>query len=185
MALTAGSTGISFGAGSGGVTLEVSHIFDPIRVYTSDKRTVGNARIRQFVDASYSTDEEMFDWSANASARGVPYAMRMIPDATLWGKWTLKPYPVPDRDYLLAVSYLEQPADINTSSGGDSTRPVYPNDETMIAAVRAAIHGYKHEHDVAQVVKDDLDRMRFADKVKYGQAQGIGDKTLLDSQVFR
>lgn len=179
VALGAGVSSISFGAGST-VTEEIQHIFDPIKVYSSDKRTLGIARIRQLQDGSLYSDEDLIDGTETGN-RGLPYAMRARPDDTLWGKWTLAPYPVADRNYLLKIEYLIQPADISA----DATVPIYPADATMIQAVKVDTLNYMHQWEVYGMEKQALDDMRGSDKVKYGSVMGINDKLTLDAGVFR
>lgn len=179
VALNAGVTSISFGAGSS-IAEEVQHIFDPVKVYTADKRTLGIARIRQLMDGSLYQDEDLIDWS-QAGNRALPYWMRIRPDDTLWGKWTLLPYPVADNNYLLKIEYLIQPADISS----DSTKPIYPNDETMVQAVKVDTLNYMHLFEPYALEKQILNEMRTADKVKYGSVMGINDRLTLDQGVFR
>lgn len=178
VALGAGVTSIPFGAGST-LTEEVQHIFDPVKIYTSDKRTVGIARIRQLLDGSLYGDEDLTDWTTGP--RGLPYAMRVRPDETLWGKWTLLPYPVADQNYLLKLEYLIQPADISS----DVTKPLYPADQTMIQAVKVDTLNYMHKFQEYALEKQILDEMRTADKIQYGSVMGINDKLTLDGGVFR
>lgn len=180
VALTAGTTTISFGAGSSGVTDEVQHIFDPIKVYSSDKRTLGIMRLRQLLDGSLFNDEDLIDWTQPGN-RALPYAFRASPDPTLWGKWTIAPYPVADTNYLLKVQYLLQPSDISD----DAARPIYPNDQTMIQAVKVDTLNYMHAYDAYGAEMNILDQMRTADKVMYGSVMGINDKMTLDGGVFR
>lgn len=179
VSLTAGTTSISFGAGST-ETLEVQHIFDPIKVYSSDKRTLGIARIRQLEDGSLYSDEDLIDWS-QTNNRGLPHAMRVRPDTSVWGKWTLLPYPVADNNYLLKIEYLVQPADISS----DATVPIYPNDQTMIQAVKVDTLNFMHMFEQYALEKQILEDMRTSDKIKYGQVMGINDKLTLDGGVFR
>lgn len=180
LSLPSGTTSLLFGAGST-ETLEVPHIFDPIRIYTSDKSMRENVRVRQWTDGDAWTDEDL---QASTDV-GLPRVVRLLPSNASWGKWTLRPYPTPDRDYLLKLRYLIQPADIDTTSGGDSTVPIYPNDETMIQAVKTAAFKYMREDELAQSEQQRLDALKQGDKVRYGVVNGINDRTDLDSQVFR
>jgi hypothetical protein len=183
IALGSGATSIDLGNGNSGEALEIQHIFDPIRVYTSDKKTIGFARCRQLNDATLYTDEDLVDWSS--SGKGIPYAMRLRPSNTVWGTWTLKPFPAPDKAYLLAVDYLVQPADMDVTSAGDALVPVYPSDETLVQALKCKVLEYQHDYDKLQFDLQILDSLKQGDKVRYGVVQGINDKTPLDSSVFR
>src|SRR5512146_1424728 len=123
-----GTQSLSVGAGSGGVTLAIQRVFDPFYFSTSDYSTRGTGRIRNLTGGSMDTDEAVFN---PTTARGIPQLIKVRADETTWGKWTLIPYPVPDRDYLISCDYLEQPADLTS----DSQVPQYPNDKTMVQMV--------------------------------------------------
>lgn len=176
LALGAGVTSLSFGNGST-EALEVPRIFDPIKVYTSDYRSKGKARIRQMVESDVDHDATYND---PAQGRGIPTTFKIRADNTLWGKWTLYPWPVPDKAYLLGLEYLIQPADL--SSG--SSVPIYPSDETMILAVM--VKGLEHMKEIEQYAlkKGELREQVINDRLRYGSAEGVNEDQLLDDGVF-
>ena len=91
IALASGTTSLPFGNGST-ETLEVKHIYDPIYVYRSDYSYQGPARIREFLD--HAPDEVMSNPATNI---GPPAMFRVVPSNSIWGTWSLKPNPIPDR----------------------------------------------------------------------------------------
>ena len=184
IAWSAGTTSIDVGAGSNGVTLEIQRIFSPVAFRTSDYSTRGRAHVRQLVESATSLDDVLRDPS---TSRGLPQQLFALPYPGTWGKYTLKPDVVPDRDLLLAFDYLCMPADIDTSTPGDSTVPLYPNDETMMHMLYAV-----------QILNDEgADSMEYAEAMKsvsnkiladtdlFGSTTGVNDSLDLDPDVFR
>jgi hypothetical protein len=177
IALAAGTTSLSFGAGST-ETLEVPRIFDPIKVYTAAYTGKGVARIRQIIESDVDHDAVFND---TTQGRGIPTTMKIQPDASLWGKWTLRPWPVPDKAYLLGIEYLIQPADISNTA----LVPMYPNDRTMILAVEAEALNHMHEAELAMAKFSALQQAVVQDRLRYGSAEGINEDQSLDDSVFR
>lgn len=179
LALAAGAASISFGAGAT-VTPEVQRIIDPIFVYDSTYTTKARSRIRQLTSGDLLEDETI---NNPAIWRGLPTTFKVRADPTLWGKWTLVPIPIPDRNYLLTFDYLHQPADV----AADATVPIYPNDRTMIQAVFSETLKYANGADdpAYQQALDVLGAMTIDDRVKYGVVPGTNDVVQLDQSIFR
>lgn len=178
ISLAAGTTSLSVGAGSNGVTLEIQRILDPIRVGDSTYSTKKDARIVALVNGPQDYDENLND---PALTRGLPDRFKIRADSSLWGKWTLIPYPVPDKAYRIYLDYLEQPADISA----DATVPLYPNDRTMIQAVLVDALQYMDEGNRYQAELEILGSMVVDDRAKYGEVMGTNDQMGLDPGVFR
>lgn len=181
VALAQGTADLEFGNGSGGESLAVAHIYDPIRIYTSSKSVRDNVRVATILGGDPTNDPDMQD----DSTRGKPQEVRIYPSNTAWGTWTLRFYATPDRAYLLALDYIIQPDDIDESSTGDDEVPLYPNDETMIQAVKCAVMDHMHKHEELAAERDRLETLKAGDKVRYGMSIGNGDKIQLDSRTFR
>lgn len=184
LALTAGLTTVSVGNGSSSITAEIKKILDPIYVYDSTYSTKCRARIRQLTGGDVYFDETV---NNPATWRGLPTQFKVKADTALWGKWSLIPMPFPDRDYLATFDYIETPANIDVSSSGDSTIPIYPNDRTMIQAVVSETCKYAYGSDSPQfaAAMDLLSSMVVDDRMKFGQVHGTNDLVQLDSDTFR
>lgn len=176
LALSAGSTSLNVG-GTGDITNLILRIYDPIYVYSSDRSTRMVARIRELLDGPLGMDENAINTS---SARGVPSSFKVRSQALAFGRWTLIPYPVPDRDLLLAFDYQIQPPTLASTS----TIPPYPNDRTMVQAVKAFACDYAKRPE-AQRELDVLASMVVDDRDKFGQVPGTNDMEALDGGVFR
>jgi hypothetical protein len=176
VALAAGTTSLTVGVGSGGITPEIRKILAPIGVYRSDYSYKGKAPLIQ-VDNNYDTlDERMMNTTL---WRGAPTTFRVRMTAGTFGQWQLKPRPVPDRDYLLTFDYLEIPANLSTN-----TAPLYPGDETMVFAIaaRAVLHMHGADSPKFQSFTAEVGAKVARDKGKYlVQDDGV----FLDGAVFR
>lgn len=177
VALGTGVQSLTLGAGAGGVTLEIARILDPLFIYSSGYTKQGRVRVRN-ITGGYPADDEIIN--NPVTNIGQPAQCKVRADTTLWGKWVLWFTPVPNADYLLAIDYIVQPADI----AADATVPIYPNDRTMIQAVLA--DAYQHQdderyNDALQV----LASMVVDDRVKYGEVAGTNDVIGLDPSTFR
>lgn len=183
LSLVTGATSVAVGGGSGGVTLGIQKILQPILVYNSTNTTRFKADIQQLTGGGVEWDETV---NPSATWRGIPQKFKVQQRST-WGSWDLIPAPFPDKDYLLTFYYLAQPADIDTTSSGDSTVPIYPNDRTMIQACMAQTLLYKEGADDSsyRAALDVLDAQVINDRVKYGAVPGDNDLVQLDSSVFR
>lgn len=180
VSLASGATSLSFGAGAI-VTPEVKRILTPVFIYDSAYTTAKRVSVRTLTGGELVEDETVNNPSNNI---GAPARFKVRADTSLWGKWLLIPTPVPDRTYLLAIDYIVQPADISTTTDV----PLYPNDRTMIQAMKHAALDYLKEAD-APAALDVLASMVIDDRVKYGEVTGTNDQLGslmgLDTGYFR
>jgi hypothetical protein len=177
VALVTGTQSLSVGAGSGGITLRVLRIIDPIWVYSSDYSTRVRARVLPITQSALEWDETINDPTRNL---GVPTRFKIRTDETTFFKWSLIPTPVPDRDLLLALDYLCIPAQLT----GDSQVPWYPNDRTIRQAIKVAALAYMKRADELQGEREMLKSFVTEDKVKYGEIPGTNDQLGLDPATF-
>lgn len=177
IALASGATSFSFGNGAT-EALEVARIFDPLSVYASDYSVNQQARIKQFTDHIPSTDEAL---NNPATLRGIPNEFRMSPSNTVWGTWTLRPSPIPDRALLIALDCLIQPADLSA----DNLVPIYPNDETLIQLVVVGALQWNDEPEKYQLENGRLDNLMVGDRLRYGSVPGINDQWGLDVATYK
>lgn len=175
--LAAGATSLAVGGGNNGITEQVQRLYDPVYVYTADKKSRALARIRSVIAGPVDMDESVLNPSDN---RGMPQYFKVRPYDNVWGTWQLEPYPYADQSYSLAFDYLIQPADITS----DATVPIYPNDQTMIQAVVAWASRYM-KLDGASGELELLSAMGSDDRLKYGEVPGINDQLQLDGASFR
>ncbi len=179
VALAAGTTVLTVGVGQNGITPEIKEINEPIGVYDSAYSTNVKAKIVSIDNNWSATDERMMNTTL---WRGVPREFRVRMTAGTFGQWKLYPRPVPDRAYLLAFDYYEQPADMTLSS----QTPLYPNDETMVFAVasRAILHQHGPDSPKFQAIGAELGPKVDRDRAKY-ITKGLGSTLQLDGGVFR
>jgi len=178
ISLATGATSLTVGAGTN-VTENILRIFEPLYVYTSDKRIAVEAPIRELLMQRLQFDESSRDTSLG---RSIPTSFKLRAYPGTWGKWSLIPFPVPDRDYLVAFDYHFIPAD-----PGDSDIPVYPNDQTLIQAAKCAVLEYA-DGPASQAVAAELEVLAdrvSGDRDQFGGQAGDGDFLQLDSSVFR
>lgn len=180
VALGTGVTSLAIGAGSGGVAARIKRILDPIYLYNSDYSAAGTLRVRSIVGGALNLDENVMN---PASFIGQSSIIKVRADTATFGKWNIIPGPVPNKAYLLAIDYIESPDPIATGSGGDSTKPLYPNDAVLCKIVEcwALRHG---KHETYQSERDVLAAMIVQDRVTYGAVDGINDSLPLDGSVF-
>jgi len=178
LVLGAGVTSLTVGAGTN-YALEIRRIMDPIWVGDSTYQTRARARIRTLTGGSAETHEALIDPN---QGRGTPIQFKARMDRTLWGRWKLIPYPVPDKAYLVHLDVIVQPADTTS----DSDIPVYPNDETLIKLVEHAALEYMHGSNSpeAQAALDQLTSMVIGDRGRYGEVPGTNDVIELDENIF-
>jgi len=180
LSLPAGTTSLDIGAGQSGVTPEIQRILDPVWVYKSDYSYKGQARLRQLTGGNNTRAEDRIHDSS--VGRGAPQQVRVRPHSSTYGRWSLVFLPVPDAAYLLALDYIELPANLTTAG-----IPLYPNDLTLVqAATTAALlfangHDSPDYHDAMQV----LGRRTAEDKSRLGSTPGVNDQLPLDGGVFR
>lgn len=175
--LAAGATSLAVGAGQNGITEQIQRVYDPVYVYTSDKKSRALARIRSVIAGPVDMDESALDSTNN---RGMPTYFKVRTYDSVWGAWNFQPFPYPDQSYQIAFDYLIQPADITS----DVTVPLYPNDQTMIQAVVAFASRYM-KLDGAGSELELLSAMGSDDRLKYGEVPGTNDQLLLDGASFR
>lgn len=179
LSLVSGAASVSFGAGAGGVTQEISRVFEPIYVYTSDFKTRARADIMELLDEDIMYDESSRDPAANI---GMPRRFKMRADTTLWGKWSLITFPIPDRNYLLAFDYQVVPANLVL----DADTILYPEDRTLMQAAKCAVLDYA-DGPAAGTTQSELQvlsTMIMDDRINYGDAAGDGEYWSLDGSVF-
>lgn len=183
IALATGTTSFDFGAGSNGETLDVKRVLDPVRLYTSGYTAKGRARIRNVNDTDLDIDETLNDPS---KGRGIPTTFKVRLSTSIQGRWTLYPNPIPDKDYLVALEYLFLPANLS----GDSSVPIYPEDETLIQMVYVEALRFMDDERgllLTKIAAEDskLQAMLVADRLAHGSAEGINEDQLLDDNIFR
>lgn len=174
IALTAGTSAISFGAGaSGGPSYKVLKILDNVWLYNSAKTMRSRVRIRH----QLSSPIDRIQPSTNI---GLPQTMRIFGDEDMFGRWDLSFEPIPDRDYLLTIPHSILPAQISSSS----QTPWYPNDETMVKAVAFKVAEF-YGHPLAQQFQADLAGLVANDRIRYGNTTGVNDTLPLSPDTFR
>lgn len=180
IALGSGVSYLEFGMGSGSITEEIQRINDPIKIYDSEYRTRENIRITTDWSNDLDSDSDLIDPTSNT---GLPTKARVVPDATLRGKWKVVFNYVADRAYLLKMSYHVIP---NAPADGDY--PIYPNDATIVQAANcAALKHMKRMDEYREDLKILVSKVR-EDRVKYCEAPGINDMIGnfgLDSRTFK
>lgn len=178
ISLPAGTQLLTVGAGNATITLPIQQVRDPIWVYASDYSKRSRARIRKLIDGPIYWDESV---NNPATGVGLPNHFKVRANATTWGAWDLVPHPIPDVSYLLALDYLEQPADFVQAS---TSSPIYPNDHTMYQAVVVAAQQYLNNYNQYAKELDVLSAMAINDRVKYGMVEGTNSDLPLDGEIF-
>ncbi len=180
LALPAGTTSLKVGSGSGGISDEIARVLSPIWVYDSSLGTRLKAPIIQVGSFKYDENEAL-----RGTARGLPgkFKVRTARVGELVN-FQLIPFPIPDRDYLLQFNYIGIPVD---PCEEDTSVPLYPNDQTMIQAVKAKALLDLNGEDDPQAVRAETkcNDMAIADRVKDGSTPGINDMVGLDDSVYR
>lgn len=175
VSLAAGEASLLLGAGSNGVTPHLQRIIDPMWVYPSDYSSKTPVRI---ITDHGDNDSLIADTLLSNVPRGTPNICRVSHTSTP-GQRKLEFDLVADKAYKLKIGYYFTPAD-----PGSTDIPIYPNDRTMIQAVKSFILGYNRSEDAA-AERDMAAAMVQSDMMKYGMETGIGDAILLDPKVFR
>jgi hypothetical protein len=176
IALSAGATSLSVGAGSNGITPEIHRLHDPIFISDGTYATRAYARIRQLVGQYNINDESL----RPSTERGLPVEFKVRRDSATPGRFTLVPYPYPDKAYVISFDWQELPAD---PSG--ATVPWYPSDRTMIQAVMVDALQYMDKRRDYQLELEVLASMVSDDRNKFGTDPGFNDNWGLDPKVFR
>lgn len=181
LTLAAGTASFAIGAGSGGETLPIQQVRDPVKLRTSGYTLKRLARIRQLIDGQPIIDPDYDEALRDpATSRGVPDVIRVRASNTLYGEWTLYPTPIPDRDLLVTLDYIVLPADVV----GANT-PIYPADETMIHRVYARTLRYAGDLEAAGIADEEVRQMTINDRMKFGGTVGTGDILTVDPGVYR
>lgn len=178
LSLSAGTTSLTVGNGSGGVTREIIKLVSPVLFYTSDRTTRGKAPIVQASgDDSVEWDETLQD---STLWRGSP-AQFKARHGTTRGSWDLVPMPFPDKALLLAIDYFERPA---TLTG--AVVPIYPEDSTMISAIAALtlVDQKGADHAASQALLEETGALAARDRASHGAVPGENDVIPLSSAVF-
>lgn len=184
------ATGISFGAsdysgkavgaGSGGLTTQISRIFSPIYLRANGFSTRATAPLRTIVGDSVNQAIGQVDATND---KGMPQSFIALPGySNTSGKlaMVLYSYPVPDQTYTIAFTYQVLPDD---PLGSDV--PIYPNEITLLQAAKVAALEYDQTNDPVYVQEAKiLADMAAQDKVIYGGTASFGDFMQLDSSVF-
>lgn len=186
LVLASGSQAVSIGAGSGGVTNEITRIRDPIIMYNGAYTFRGQARVQTLTGNNADNDER---GQNPATFKGIPKTFKARPSAATEGKIDLIPLPFPDRDLILALDYFEMPAPMSvltTSNPDDATRPRYPNDRTIIQGIYAEMLKYSDGEGAAYAAASEkASAMVSADFVTEGSKLGINQSWPLDESVYR
>lgn len=180
ISVPAGTTSLTIGKGSNGITQEIQKIIDPLFLYDSTYSTKARPRIRQI----WGDDLRLDDTIRNPSTDiGLPHTWKVRSRSDFWGKWDMIPIPVPDKDYLLAIDYIEMPV----YPTADEDIPLYPNVRTMVqAAYVETLKWTKGADDPAyQQSLDELNAAITEDKIRFGQVPGTNDLVILDPGTFK
>ena len=179
ISLNAGATTLLVGGGDGGLTSQISRIFSPMYYRANGYNTRGKAPIRSIVGDDYSQSFGQVDPS---SQTGAPQSIIALPFSENDGKqkFTIIPYPIPDKLYTVSFTYQQLPDD-----PGETDVPRYPNEMTLIQAVKVAALEFDQTNDpVYKQEADILAQMVAADRATYGGTSSFGDFMQLDSGVF-
>lgn len=179
-----GDTSVNFGVstGTGSPATGVRRVIDPILIYRSDYSVRGRMRVSTVFNGSLTDDLTVNDPSKH---KGIPTTCKVRPHASVQDAFTIFPNVAADRDLLLAIDYVEIPDSIDETSAGDSTRPVYPNDRTLIEAVKYLALELERKVADARAVLEVVGGMVGDDKLKYGALPGINQTWGLDPKIFR
>lgn len=181
ISLPTGTTSKVLGSGNGGITPKIQYVTGRILVFTSDKRTRSFGIIQNMQEAlDPATDPDGLDATSD---RGIPnkFMVRQVAAADeAYGRVTLYPYPIPDKDYVISFEFLYLPTDPN-----DNAAPIYPNDRTMIQMVKTYVLSDSDKKKEYKLEMDILAVMVAEDRMKYGQIPGTNDTLPLDPDIFR
>lgn len=191
VALSAGLRRLTLGGGVGAatdesgnaVTLgELLRIEDPIWIYDSVYGVQQKATITPLGDTPSRYDESSLSPTRNTGTP-IQFKVRKLRSTTAaaLGQWLLEPSPVPDRAYLLAFDAYVMPAD-----PGDSDVLWYPNDETVVEAIKAFIIDYNDPASPAYVTAmQRVTALAVKDRQAFGVVPGTNQLSILDPGVFR
>lgn len=174
--LSSGALTLNVGGSGGSGTTDIIHkVYDPIYLYNSARNIRGVARITSLIAGALDQDEH----ARPSTQTGQPTRVKVRQSSTALGQFALIPDPIPERDYLIAFDYSFIPADQSTSDF-----PIYPNDRTMVQAVRHMALEYMAD-ERAKGELEILIAMVQDDRVKYGQIPGTNSLWDIDTDVYR
>lgn len=177
VALAAGTQSLVIGGGQGGVTDDIDDIYDPVYVYTADYAVYDKARVRQIHGGPSYREPSIINPTINT---GLPVEFKARPHPTIEGRWTLTPYPFPDKAYRLSLDYKVLPAD----TSGDTDVPNYRNDRTLIYAAKVCTLEHMKDESYPSELQL-LAAMVGQDYAKDAAKTGTNDNLGLDPNTFR
>lgn len=143
----------------------------------------GRAFIRPFNSVDPSTDESVSD---PLGRMGYPETIKVRQAAD--GALGLYPNPTPKVPLLFSMDVLLIPPSLTTGSEGDVEVPWYPNDKTLLQAVKVAILESGTSGEKSALFDDEsakLADMVSADREFDGEQAGDNEILTLDRSVFR
>lgn len=144
VALAAGEASLQVGGGNGGVDAHIHRLLGGVVFYRAQTGFNPNGRIlvRPFESADPSRDISVTD---PLQRRGLPETVRIYTgDGNAAGEIeigsiTLVFDPVPNQALYLAFDAHYIPENLTSGSAGDTERPWYPNDRTLVEACKCAL----------------------------------------------
>ncbi len=180
LTLAAGTTSLTVGGGSGGVTPAIRRLVDPVYLYTTARTTQGTVRLTDLLDG-----DQAFDGDSRPSTQtGLPRTVQTRANATTWGKWDLIFDPIPEQAYLFSFDYYVQPTDEATGTAGGTAVPLYPNDRTIMHAIAAMALAHMGDERASEF-RDVAAAMAIDDRGKFGMAPKVNDHWTLDKSTYR
>lgn len=184
--LNASAASVEVGLGAT-TPLYLHRIFNPLFIYTFDKKTRGRMYIRDLIEGDPDKDQS----ATNVADRlGMPTTCRIYTSGSdvYQGKFTVFPDPAPDKQYYLAFDAHVIPAGIPTVAASDTTVPWYPEDKTLLQACKCAIIEYDdggEGNPKFDVEMQKLAAMVIDDRDFNGEGPGDNQLMALDKGVFR
>ncbi len=120
----------------------------------------------------------------DSTTPGTPTRMLVEHHATDNDSWNVYFAPIPDKAYRMNLVLQRHPAEIDVTSAGDTVRPVYPNDMTMVQCLYA--FGLSHQDDEREPMAwARLDSLLRQDRTKYGEMVGYSSRLMLNPRLFK
>lgn len=148
----------------------------------------GRMFIRSIAEKDPDTDSDTSDPLTRMGAPELAYIRTGAGNPTVDGIITILPNPTPDRAILLAFDAHIIPAAMTAGSAGDTLAPWYPNDRTLLQAVKCAILESGTSAEKSQLYDDEMAKlaaMVIDDRDFDGTQAGDNEVFQLDPQVFR
>lgn len=148
----------------------------------------GRMFIRPLADMDPDTDQDTSDPLARKGSPETCVVRVGNNNNPLPGYLTLFPNPTPDRAILLAFDAHVIPASMTAGVAGDINIPWYPNDKTLLQAVKCAILESNTAGEKSQLFDDEMTKlaaMVVDDRDFDGTQAGDNEVFQLDPQVFR